>query len=144
MRQYRKLIIITKTVTQLHSLTVLLLFCSIYLAHIIILPHSEPIITRVHSNNYDFLAIRIFCTSLIFTLIDYYLTCDIISFSQEFRELWSSLDVVVDGGVISHGGRGEASRLGSTVVDLSHTGSFSIIRPGMCVGTFIHAFVHCA
>jgi hypothetical protein len=39
--------------------------------------------------------------------------------------------VVVDGGVISHGGRGEASRLGSTVVDLSHTGSFSIIRPGM-------------
>ena len=47
-------------------------------------------------------------------------------------------------GVISHGGRGEASRLGSTVVDLSHTGSFSIIRPGMCVGTFIHAFVHCA
>ncbi|CAI8019090.1 YrdC domain-containing protein, mitochondrial [Geodia barretti] len=53
---------------------------------------------------------------------------------QEFRELWSFLDVVVDGGVISHGGRGgeeEASRLGSTVVDLSHTGSFSIIRPGI-------------
>ena len=95
------------------------------------------------------LAIRICCTSLIFTLIVLQLLPDsvilCISFSQEFRELWSLLDVVVDGGVISHGGRGgeeEASRLGSTVVDLSHTGSFSIIRPGMCVGTFIHTFVH--
>lgn len=50
---------------------------------------------------------------------------------QEFRELWPSLDLVIDGGAICHGGEGGGSRQGSTVVDLSQRGKFSIIRPGM-------------
>ena len=50
---------------------------------------------------------------------------------QEFRELWPSLDLVVDGGAISH--TEGSSRLGSTVVDLSQPGTFTIIRPGMYV-----------
>jgi hypothetical protein len=50
----------------------------------------------------------------------------------EFLELWRWLDLVVDGGVISHraGGGEGAGRQGSTVVDLSQSGAFSIIRPG--------------
>ena len=62
---------------------------------------------------------------------------------QEFRELWPSLDLVIDAGVISHdgvvqqaaaGGGGETSnRQGSTVVDLSCSGKFTIIRQGMYV-----------
>ena len=37
-----------------------------------------------------------------------------------------------EGGVISqHGVEGGVSRQGSTVVDLSQTGKFTIIRPGM-------------
>jgi tRNA threonylcarbamoyl adenosine modification protein (Sua5/YciO/YrdC/YwlC family) len=47
---------------------------------------------------------------------------------EEFRELWPSLDLVIDDGVISNK---EDSRQGSTVVDLSRSGKFSIIRPGI-------------
>ena len=46
---------------------------------------------------------------------------------EEFRELWPKLDLVCDGGTISHT---EQARLGSTVVDLSKPGLFTVIRPG--------------
>ena len=46
---------------------------------------------------------------------------------DEFTELWDDLDVVVDGGVL---GDTEQSRAGSTVVDLSVHGMFSVIRHG--------------
>ncbi|KAL5010660.1 hypothetical protein ScPMuIL_012965 [Solemya velum] len=46
---------------------------------------------------------------------------------EEFRELWPSLDLVFDGGVLSEC---SVSRLGSTVVDLSVVGKFKIIRAG--------------
>ncbi|XP_062847467.1 yrdC domain-containing protein, mitochondrial [Trichomycterus rosablanca] len=44
---------------------------------------------------------------------------------DEFKELWPRLAVVVDDGTIA-----DQSRLGSTVVDLSVPGRYSIIRPG--------------
>ncbi|XP_048880137.1 yrdC domain-containing protein, mitochondrial [Brienomyrus brachyistius] len=47
---------------------------------------------------------------------------------HEFQELWSRLALVVDGGPI--GDQTPQSRLGSTVVDLSATGRYSIIRQG--------------
>ncbi|XP_065197416.1 threonylcarbamoyl-AMP synthase-like [Sycon ciliatum] len=56
--------------------------------------------------------------------------------AEEFSHLWPQLGVVLDGGVIqpssSSGGGGEEepSRKGSTVVDLSDTGVYRIIRPG--------------
>ncbi|XP_071819297.1 threonylcarbamoyl-AMP synthase-like [Apostichopus japonicus] len=46
---------------------------------------------------------------------------------QEFQSLWPKLDLVVDGGVLSNS---EASRAGSTVVDLSHQGQYTVVRPG--------------
>ena len=46
---------------------------------------------------------------------------------EEFQELHSSLSLVFDGGRLSDS---EEARLGSTVVDLSEEGSYSIIRPG--------------
>jgi len=46
---------------------------------------------------------------------------------HEFRNLWPRLSCVFDGGVL---GLTETSRLGSTVVDLSHPGTFTIVRPG--------------
>ncbi|XP_070569134.1 threonylcarbamoyl-AMP synthase-like [Ptychodera flava] len=46
---------------------------------------------------------------------------------EEFQELWPKLDAIFDGGTI---GASEASRLGSTVVDLSQSGLYQIIRPG--------------
>ncbi|KAM4600569.1 threonylcarbamoyl-AMP synthase [Polymixia lowei] len=45
--------------------------------------------------------------------------------AHEFRDLWPSLAVVVDGGPI-----GGHSRLGSTVIDLSVLGKYRVIRPG--------------
>lgn len=48
---------------------------------------------------------------------------------QEFEELWPQLDVVIDGGRILDV-ETEDSRKGSTVVDLSTPGTFSIIRKG--------------
>ncbi|XP_071309192.1 threonylcarbamoyl-AMP synthase [Agelaius tricolor] len=47
----------------------------------------------------------------------------------EFQDLWPQLSLVVDGGPIGDIQSPEC-RLGSTVVDLSVSGKFSIIRPG--------------
>uniref|UniRef100_A0A8D0GGY4 Threonylcarbamoyl-AMP synthase n=1 Tax=Sphenodon punctatus TaxID=8508 RepID=A0A8D0GGY4_SPHPU len=47
----------------------------------------------------------------------------------EFRDLWPELSLVVDGGPIGDAQNPE-SRLGSTVVNLSVSGKFTIIRPG--------------
>ncbi|XP_061430699.1 threonylcarbamoyl-AMP synthase-like isoform X1 [Lethenteron reissneri] len=49
---------------------------------------------------------------------------------HEFRELWGSLAVVLDGGPLGDPSD-PTSRLGSTVVDLSMPGSFRIIRAGV-------------
>jgi len=46
---------------------------------------------------------------------------------KEFEEIWCWLDVIVDEGTLSNN---EQSRLGSTVVDLSRSGEFMIIREG--------------
>ncbi|XP_033739750.1 yrdC domain-containing protein, mitochondrial-like [Pecten maximus] len=46
---------------------------------------------------------------------------------EEFSELWPMLDLVVDGGML---GNTTESRQGSTVVDLSQTGVYRIIRDG--------------
>ncbi|XP_075709356.1 threonylcarbamoyl-AMP synthase [Rhinoderma darwinii] len=48
---------------------------------------------------------------------------------EEFKDLWPVLSLVVDGGPIGDLSSPEC-RLGSTVVDLSVTGKFTIIRPG--------------
>ncbi|XP_052554504.1 threonylcarbamoyl-AMP synthase isoform X1 [Tympanuchus pallidicinctus] len=48
---------------------------------------------------------------------------------SEFQDLWPQLSLVVDGGPIGDVQSPEC-RLGSTVVDLSVSGKFSIIRPG--------------
>ena len=52
--------------------------------------------------------------------------------AQEFTELWPVLDLVVDGGRVSDS-EGDSSRRGSTVVDLSQAGKFSVIREGRLV-----------
>lgn len=49
--------------------------------------------------------------------------------SLEFQDLWPQLSVVIDGGPIGDVQSPEC-RLGSTVVDLSVSGKFTIIRPG--------------
>ncbi|XP_072019265.1 threonylcarbamoyl-AMP synthase-like [Amphiura filiformis] len=46
---------------------------------------------------------------------------------EEFENLWPHLDLVFDGGII---GDSEEARLGSTVINLSVPGQFTIIRPG--------------
>ncbi|XP_026638086.1 yrdC domain-containing protein, mitochondrial, partial [Microtus ochrogaster] len=48
---------------------------------------------------------------------------------QEFQDLWPHLSLVIDGGPIGDSHSPEC-RLGSTVVDLSVPGKFTIIRPG--------------
>ncbi|KAI1231258.1 YrdC domain-containing protein, partial [Lamprotornis superbus] len=48
---------------------------------------------------------------------------------REFQDLWPQLSLVIDGGPIGDTQSPEC-RLGSTVVDLSVSGKFSIIRPG--------------
>ncbi len=48
---------------------------------------------------------------------------------QEFKELWPSLDLVVDGGRIVEDEK-VASRSGSTVVHLATQGTFNIVRNG--------------
>ncbi|XP_015153269.2 yrdC domain-containing protein, mitochondrial isoform X1 [Gallus gallus] len=48
---------------------------------------------------------------------------------SEFQDLWPQLSLVVDGGPIGDVQSPEC-RLGSTVVDLSVSGKFTIIRPG--------------
>lgn len=46
---------------------------------------------------------------------------------EEFKEIWPKLDLILDGGVL---GLTEQCRKGSTVVNLSVHGKFSIIREG--------------
>jgi len=46
---------------------------------------------------------------------------------QDFKEIWSRLDLIVDGGTILES---RGSRLGSTVVDLSEEGQVKILRDG--------------
>lgn len=46
---------------------------------------------------------------------------------EEFKDIWSNLDLILDGGVI---GLTEQCRKGSTVVNLSVPGKFTIIREG--------------
>ncbi|XP_054994466.1 threonylcarbamoyl-AMP synthase [Sorex araneus] len=48
---------------------------------------------------------------------------------EEFQDLWPHLALVIDGGPIGDS-QSPVCRLGSTVVDLSVPGKFSIIRPG--------------
>ncbi|XP_017683749.1 PREDICTED: LOW QUALITY PROTEIN: yrdC domain-containing protein, mitochondrial [Lepidothrix coronata] len=48
---------------------------------------------------------------------------------SEFQDLWPQLSLIIDGGPIGDIWSSEC-RLGSTVVDLSVSGKFSIIRPG--------------
>ncbi|XP_033925133.1 threonylcarbamoyl-AMP synthase isoform X2 [Melopsittacus undulatus] len=48
---------------------------------------------------------------------------------SEFQDLWPQLSLIIDGGPIGDIQSPEC-RLGSTVVDLSVSGKFSIIRPG--------------
>ena len=48
-------------------------------------------------------------------------------FLQEFEELWPQLDLIVDGGAL---GNTAQSRAGSTVVDLTVSGEFMVIREG--------------
>jgi len=50
-----------------------------------------------------------------------------ISFCQEFSELWPKLDAIFDGGRLSDSTH---NKTGSTVVDLSKTGLFTVIRDG--------------
>uniref|UniRef100_A0A914V150 Threonylcarbamoyl-AMP synthase n=1 Tax=Plectus sambesii TaxID=2011161 RepID=A0A914V150_9BILA len=46
---------------------------------------------------------------------------------QEFKALWTKIDMVIDGGRLSDS---EVTREGSTVVDLSVAGFYHIVRPG--------------
>jgi len=51
---------------------------------------------------------------------------------DEFEDLWPMVDLVVDGGVLCQGEE-TIQRLGSTVVDLSEEGTFTIVRKGCCL-----------
>ncbi|KAF2986959.1 hypothetical protein EK904_002811 [Melospiza melodia maxima] len=55
---------------------------------------------------------------------------------HEFQDLWPQLSLVVDGGPIGDIQSPEC-RLGSTVVDLSVSGKFSIIRPGCALAATV-------
>ncbi|XP_054079927.1 threonylcarbamoyl-AMP synthase isoform X2 [Rissa tridactyla] len=54
---------------------------------------------------------------------------DLNPFTSEFQDLWPQLSLIIDGGPIGDVQSPEC-RLGSTVVDLSVSGKFTIIRPG--------------
>ncbi|XP_030320102.1 yrdC domain-containing protein, mitochondrial [Calypte anna] len=54
----------------------------------------------------------------------------------EFQELWPQLSLIIDGGPLGDLQSPE-SRLGSTVVDLSVPGKFSIIRPGCALASTV-------
>ncbi|KAK6174860.1 hypothetical protein SNE40_013427 [Patella caerulea] len=55
------------------------------------------------------------------------ISCDRSSLSvEEFKDLWPMLDLIIDGGILSSCGE----RSGSTVVDLSTSGFYRIIRQG--------------
>ncbi|MFH4976392.1 hypothetical protein AB6A40_003101 [Gnathostoma spinigerum] len=48
----------------------------------------------------------------------------------EFSELWPKIDLIVDGGILSVGCADKKARAGSTVVNLTIPGTYSIIRDG--------------
>lgn len=53
---------------------------------------------------------------------------------EEFASLWPQLDLVVDAGPLCQlGSPEEEQRKGSTVLDLSVEGFFTIVRPGWYV-----------
>ncbi|XP_068514003.1 threonylcarbamoyl-AMP synthase isoform X2 [Anas acuta] len=54
---------------------------------------------------------------------------DLNPFTSEFQDLWPQLSLVIDGGPVGDVQSPEC-RLGSTVVDLSVSGKYTIIRPG--------------
>ena len=50
-----------------------------------------------------------------------------ISLFQDFQDLWPNIDLIVDGGpILQH----QSNRDGSTIVDLSIRGKFSLVRLG--------------
>uniref|UniRef100_A0A8C5P7Z7 Threonylcarbamoyl-AMP synthase n=1 Tax=Leptobrachium leishanense TaxID=445787 RepID=A0A8C5P7Z7_9ANUR len=53
---------------------------------------------------------------------------------EEFKDLWPMLSLVVDGGPIGDVSSPEC-RLGSTVIDLSVPGKFTVIRPGCALAS---------
>lgn len=53
---------------------------------------------------------------------------------QEFEDIWDKLDIIVDGGTLSNSPQ---SRSGSTIVDLSKPGEFSIVRDGCAYDTVL-------
>ncbi|NXA41181.1 YRDC protein, partial [Eudromia elegans] len=55
---------------------------------------------------------------------------------SEFQDLWPQLSLVIDGGPIGDIQSPEC-RLGSTVVDLSVSGRFGIIRPGCALASTV-------
>nr|XP_021153122.1 yrdC domain-containing protein, mitochondrial [Columba livia] len=55
---------------------------------------------------------------------------------SEFQELWPQLSLIIDGGPIGDIQSPEC-RLGSTVVDLSVSGKFTIIRPGCALASTV-------
>ncbi|XP_061072316.1 yrdC domain-containing protein, mitochondrial [Conger conger] len=55
---------------------------------------------------------------------------------EEFRALWPSLAVVVDGSPI--GDQSPECRLGSTVIDLSACGRFRVVRPGCALSATVN------
>ncbi|XP_071623878.1 threonylcarbamoyl-AMP synthase [Heliangelus exortis] len=59
----------------------------------------------------------------------------------EFQELWPQLSLIIDGGPLGDLQSPE-SRLGSTVVDLSVPGKFSIIRPGCALASTVEILRH--
>ncbi|XP_073256777.1 threonylcarbamoyl-AMP synthase-like [Porites lutea] len=54
---------------------------------------------------------------------------------EEFKDIWSNLDLILDGGVI---GLTEQCRKGSTVVNLSVPGKFTIIREGSAYNQIVN------
>jgi len=53
---------------------------------------------------------------------------------KEFEDIWDKLDIIVDGGTLSNSPQ---SRSGSTIVDLSKPGEFSIVRDGCAYDTVL-------
>ncbi|KAJ8290196.1 hypothetical protein GJAV_G00009820 [Gymnothorax javanicus] len=54
---------------------------------------------------------------------------------EEFQDLWPKLAVVVDGGPI--GDQTPECRLGSTVIDLSCSGQYKVVRPGCALSATV-------
>ncbi|XP_060703300.1 yrdC domain-containing protein, mitochondrial isoform X1 [Hemiscyllium ocellatum] len=61
--------------------------------------------------------------------------------TEEFRDLWPLLGLVVDGGPIGDMTKPEC-RLGSTVINLGTPGKYSIIRPGCAFNATVEVLQH--